>query len=107
MTSTIDPDLVYQAIAHRTRREIIDCLRDGGLPATRIAAKFSISQPAVSQQLRVLLEADLVRIQAAGRQRIYRLNPERLRAVERWVSRAVRGPSGHVLVIREANRKGE
>ena len=107
MTSAGSPDLVYHAIAHRTRREIIDLLRHGGLPATEIAAKFSISQPAVSQQLRVLLEADLVRAEAAGRQRIYRLSPERLRAVERWVSRTVAAPSGHLLVFREAKRRGE
>jgi DNA-binding transcriptional ArsR family regulator len=107
MTSAGNPDLVYHAIAHRTRREIIDLLRHSGLPATEIAAKFSISQPAVSQQLRVLLEADLVRAEAAGRQRIYRLNLERLRSVERWVSRAVAAPSGHVLVFREANKRGE
>ena len=107
MTTAGGPDVVYHAIAHRTRREIIDLLRHAGLPATGIAAKFSISQPAISQQLRVLLEADLVRAETAGRQRIYRLNPERLRAVERWVSRTVRAPSGHVLVFREGNKREE
>ena len=107
MTSAGDLDVVCHAIAHRTRREIIDLLHQRGLPATEIAAQFSISQPAVSQQLRVLLEADLVRAEAAGRRRIYRLNRERLRAVERWVSRAVTAPSGHVLIFREANKRGE
>jgi DNA-binding transcriptional ArsR family regulator len=107
MTSVGGTDVIYHAIAHRTRREIIDFLRHGGLPATEIAAKFSISQPAVSQQLRVLLEAELVRAEVAGRRRIYQLNPERLRVVERWVARAVEAPSGHLLVFREAKRKGE
>jgi len=107
MTSAGDTDLVYHAIAHHTRRAIIDLLLHGGLPATEIAAKFSISQPAVSQQLRVLLEADLVRAEPTGRQRIYRLNPERLWAVARWVSRAVAAPSGHALVFRETTKRGE
>ena len=107
MADTGHSDLVYHAIAHRTRWEIIDLLRHGGLPATEIAAKFSISQPAVSQQLRVLLEADLVRAEPTGRQRIYRLNPERLWAVARWVSRAVAAPSGHALVFRETTKRGE
>ena len=79
----------------------------GGLRTTGIAAKFSISQPAISQQLPLLLQADLVRAKTAGRQRIYRLNPERLRAVKRRVSRAVAAPSGHVLVFREGNKREE
>jgi len=83
----------------------MDILRHRRLPGNEIAARFSISQPAVSWQLQVLLEANLV--QAAGRQRIYWLNPERLRAVERRVSRAVAAPSGQVLVFRQANMRGE
>jgi DNA-binding transcriptional ArsR family regulator len=97
-------DVVYQAIAHHTRRQILDLLRAGPQPATEIAGRFSISQPAVSQQLKVLLDASLVKAEWAGRQRIYRIHTARLRPVERWVSRAVAGPSGHVLVFRQAKK---
>ena len=100
-------DVIYQAIAHHTRRKILDLLRHGPQPATEIARRFSISQPAVSQQLKVLLEASLVTAESSGRQRIYGVNATRLRPVERWVSRAVAGPSGHVLVFRGADTKGD
>lgn len=44
-----------------------------------------MSQPAVSQQLQVLLKASLVRAEAQGRQRIYHLEAGRLQEVYAWV----------------------
>jgi DNA-binding transcriptional ArsR family regulator len=89
-----------QAIAHHTRREILTLLKAGPKPVTDIVSRFQISQPAISQQLRVLLEASLVTAETVGRQRIYHLNAGRLRVVKEWVSRAVQYPSGHVWVFR-------
>ena len=79
-----DADLVYQAIANHTRRAILELLESGPKPATEIASRFTMSQPAVSQQLQVLLKASLVRAEAQGRQRIC---PEagRLQEVHAWV----------------------
>jgi DNA-binding transcriptional ArsR family regulator len=93
-------DLIYQAIAHHTRREILNLLKDGPKAVSEIAACFSISQPAISQQLRILTKASLVSADNKGRQRIYRATPNALREVRAWISRAVTEPSGHLIVFR-------
>jgi len=76
---------VFSAIADRTRRDILHRLGQGELPVTALADIFPTSLSAVSQHMRVLREAGLVRVRKAGRERFYRVNPEPLRAVAEWV----------------------
>ena len=52
-----------------------------------IVNDLSLSQPQVSKHLRVLSEVGLVSCRAEGRQRLYRLEPERLRPVHDWVAK--------------------
>lgn len=61
-------------------------LRDSEKPAGVLARRFRISQPSVSQHLRVLREAGLVRTRRLGRQRLYDLRPRQLRLVVDWIS---------------------
>lgn len=77
---------VYAAIADPTRRRILDRLERGDLTVSEIAAPFRVSQPAVSQHLRVLRDAGLVTPRKDGRFRRYRLNPGGLRHVYDWVA---------------------
>jgi DNA-binding transcriptional ArsR family regulator len=77
---------VFNAIAHPGRREILEQLRAHEQPVQALADTFAISRPAVSQHLKVLLEAGLVRERRVGRQRLYRLEPTRLAEVHNWVS---------------------
>ncbi len=77
---------VFRAIADPNRRRILDLLAAGEAPAQELAARFDMSFAAVSQHLKVLLDAGLVARRAAGRSRIYRLTPERLRTVEEWAA---------------------
>lgn len=77
---------VYSAIADPTRRRILDLLAEDGRSVTELAAPFVMSRPAVSQHLKVLREAGLVREQKSGRQRIYQLEPAGLAEVDRWLS---------------------
>jgi DNA-binding transcriptional ArsR family regulator len=77
---------VFQAIADPTRRGVLDALREGERGAGELGGLFEMSQPAMSQHLKVLLEAGLVEQRREGRARIYRLAPDRLRAVRDWVS---------------------
>jgi DNA-binding transcriptional ArsR family regulator len=63
---------------------------------TEIASRFTVSQPAISQQLGVLLKASLVTADTVGRQHIYRINPAGLRPVHNWVLRTIADPAGHV-----------
>lgn len=78
---------VFGAISHPARRRMLDLLVDGDQAVNAIAANFDMSRPAVSQHLRVLLDAGLVAEQRHGRERRYRLVPERLGPVRDWLSR--------------------
>ena len=77
---------VFLAIADPTRRRMLQMLRGDERPATELARAFRISQPSVSQHLRVLRDAGLVRARRSGRQRIYQLRPRKLKVVVDWVA---------------------
>jgi DNA-binding transcriptional ArsR family regulator len=77
---------VFHAIADETRRALLDRLSSGEEAATALSEAFHISQPAVSQHLKVLRDAGLVAERRVGRYRLYRLQPEALREVADWVS---------------------
>lgn len=77
---------VFLAIADPTRRRMLEMLKSNERPATELARPFRISQPSVSQHLRVLREAGLVRTRRLGRQRIYQLRPRKLKLVVDWVA---------------------
>ena len=76
---------VFSAIAHPVRRELLERLTGGELPANRLAEPFKVSRPAISQHLDVLVDAGLVTERREGRARLYRLNPVPLREVREWV----------------------
>jgi|RhiMetdeSRZDD1v2_1073273.scaffolds.fasta_scaffold11869_8 DNA-binding transcriptional ArsR family regulator len=63
------------ALGDPTRRKLFEYLRLGPCPVTELISIVPISQPAVSQHLKVLREAQLVRVEKQGQQRIYHLNP--------------------------------
>jgi len=76
---------VFHAVADVTRRAILDQLRQGAQPVHEIARAFPVSRPAISKHLRVLHEANLVTERKLGRLRMYHLNPEPLRDLDRWL----------------------
>ena len=77
---------VFAAIAQPTRRSILEMLAEGGeLTVSDIASRFRISPPAISQHLKILREARLVRMHKNRQQRIYEINPEAVRQVDEWV----------------------
>ena len=78
-------EATFQALADPTRRAVLDLLRRGAQPAGRIAGAFPVSRPAISKHLRLLHRAHLVREHREGRNRVYQLNPEPLRAVDSWI----------------------
>ncbi|MBX9627858.1 MAG: metalloregulator ArsR/SmtB family transcription factor [Gemmataceae bacterium] len=86
VTSDPKPD-VFGAISHAGRRRILDLLAEADRSVKAIAGHFAMSRPAVSQHLRVLLDAGLVAERRHGRERRYRLVPERLGEVRDWVAR--------------------
>jgi len=76
---------VFRAIADPTRRQILDRLAAQEESVMALAKDFDMSLPAVSQHLKVLLEAKLVVGHRDGRQIFYRLNPTPLKDVSRWI----------------------
>ena len=77
---------VFHAIADPTRRTMLELLGTGEKSAGELGEPSRLTQPAVSQHLRVLREAGLVRQRKQGRQRIYSLEAAPLAGVADWVS---------------------
>lgn len=63
-------------LADPTRRSIFELLADGPAAVGELAAGLPVSRPAVSQHLKVLKDAGLVRDEAIGNRRIYQLDPD-------------------------------
>lgn len=76
----------FSALADPTRRAVLDLLRQGSLPAGRIARAFPVSRPAVSKHLGLLRRARLVQERREGRLRFYELTPGPLQVVDNWLS---------------------
>ena len=72
------------------RRRLLELLGDGEVPAGKLAAQigaeFGISQPAVSQHLRVLREAGFTTVRVAGSRRLYAVDTAPLREAEDWLA---------------------
>lgn len=100
-----EPD-VFVAISHRARRQMLDLLNEDERSVSDIAAHFEMSRPAVSQHLRVLLDAGLVTEQRHGRERRYCLVPERLGPVRDWVAHYERFWDDRLQRLQEHLSKG-
>jgi DNA-binding transcriptional ArsR family regulator len=75
----------FGAIAHPVRRTLVTALAGGDKPVRELAAYVTVSRPAVSQHLAVLRGVGLVSEERHGRERRYRLHPERLDEVRTWM----------------------
>lgn len=80
-------DRLFAALADPTRRRILDLIRVRPRAVGEIADALPVSQPAVSQHLRVLLDAGLVGVRQEGRRRIYHLQAGGLAALRAWTDR--------------------
>jgi len=74
------------ALADPTRRRIVETLAEGALSSGDIARRFSISAPAISQHLKTLRRARLVRVRAEAQRRIYELDFEGVDEMSAWIS---------------------
>jgi DNA-binding transcriptional ArsR family regulator len=73
------------ALGDPTRRAVLELLRDGERSVREITDDTEVSQPAVSQHLRVLRDAGLVTVRPVGTRRLYRVQPDGLSALRAWV----------------------
>lgn len=80
----------FDVLGDPVRRRILELLVEGeqasGAVASVIQAEFGISQPAVSQHLRVLRESGFARVRAEGARRLYALDPAPLEEIEDWAA---------------------
>ena len=75
----------FNAVAEPRRRQILDALASGELSVGELVERLELPLPLVSKHLKVLREVDLVAVRDAGRQRLYRLNGQPLKAIHDWV----------------------
>ncbi len=77
----------FAALAEPNRRRIIEMIaQNGEMASTDISKHFDISAPAVSQHLKVLRAADLLRVEKRAQQRIYTINPQGVDEMWEWLN---------------------
>ena len=87
MFTNMQMDSVFHALAHETRREILDHLRDApGLAVGELASRFDVTRIAVMNHITVLTHAELITSQKEGRTRRLYLNAMPIQMIyERWI----------------------
>jgi DNA-binding transcriptional ArsR family regulator len=90
-------DLVFRAVAHPARRAMLSILAISDRSVKELTGEFAMSQPAVSQHLKELREAQLVSSDRVGLEQRYRLTPKPLRYIIEWSAqyRTLVDPAGH------------
>jgi DNA-binding transcriptional ArsR family regulator len=78
---------LFAALGEPTRLEILDELTGGERTVGALVDRAGVSQPAVSQHLKVLREAGLVRMRPDAQRRVYSLEPTGFRVIELWLER--------------------
>jgi DNA-binding transcriptional ArsR family regulator len=76
----------FSALADPTRQRIVEMLAGGALCAGDIAGRFDLSPPAISQHLKTLRTAGLVKVRAEAQKRIYELDPKGVAELSDWVA---------------------
>lgn len=77
----------FAALADPTRRKIVELLAKGERSAGDVGRHFTLTQPAVSQHLRALRDAGLVRVRQDAQRRLYSLDARGLAEIDKWLSR--------------------
>ena len=81
-------DKVFNALAHETRRQILDfVMQHAGALSGEIADQFGISRIAVSKHIKILEQANLLIIEKSGRERLHYFNPMPIQTIyDRWTN---------------------
>jgi len=81
----------FEVLGDPVRRRILELIADGerssGAVCAAIQQEFGITQPAVSQHLRVLREAGFATVRPDGTRRMYAVSPAALQDVDAWLDR--------------------
>ena len=114
------PADALDALGDPTRRAVFECLAHRSSAVVDLAAALPVSRPAVSQHLKVLKEAGLVRDGQVGTRRVYSLDPDGLAGLRDYVDRfwntalasfkarveaGASATEAHTAITRDSNRK--
>jgi DNA-binding transcriptional ArsR family regulator len=93
----------FDVLGDPVRRRILELLAEGELTSGRICAvvrqEFGITQPAVSQHLKVLRDSGLATVRPEGTRRLYAVNSEPLRELDAWLDRFRRFWAPHLEAL--------
>lgn len=79
--------LSLSALADPTRRRIVELLAEEEYTAGEIVDEFDMSAPAISQHLKILRDANLVKVRVEGQRRVHSLNPAGFAELDAWLHR--------------------
>src|SRR3954466_11486604 len=96
--TTLDP---FNAVAEPKRRELLEALAEKEMPVNDIVGRRGWPQPMVSKHLGVLKEVGLVTARRDGRQRLYKVNGEKLKTIHDWAKMFERFWAHQLLRIKE------
>jgi DNA-binding transcriptional ArsR family regulator len=106
-------DAAFSALADPTRRALLARLALGEATVMELAKPFEMTQPAISQHLKVLEEAGLIVRRVEGTKRPRRLAEAGIDAMEQWLAMLRKALEknydrlDHVLAIMESDKKGK
>src|ERR1700758_609574 len=113
MQITANLNAAFAALADPTRRAILARLASGEATVNELAQPFQMTQPAISQHLKVLEEAGLVVTRVEGTKRPRRLANAGIAAMDQWLAMLRKGLQRNydrldqVLAAMEPKKKGE
>jgi DNA-binding transcriptional ArsR family regulator len=101
----------FMALADPTRLQIFELIAKGEKSVGDIVAHFSFKAPTISQHLRTLKDAKLVRVRAEGQRRYYAIDDAGLKEIQVWLAHVSKEWNGHldalesVLAQEQHNKK--
>jgi DNA-binding transcriptional ArsR family regulator len=113
MQGTLNLDATFAALADPTRRAILARLARGEATVMELAEPFEMTQPAISQHLKVLEDAGLILRRVEGARRPRRLAKAGIKAMDEWLATLRKGLERNydrldeVLASMEQNKRGE
>lgn len=101
----------FEVLGDPVRRRILELLADDEMTSGAVCAvireEFGISQPAVSQHLRVLRDGGFASVRPEGTRRLYAVNPAPLRDVDAWLDRFRRFWTPHLAALATEVARGK
>ena len=86
MSRPFSAESVFRALAHKTRRRILESLRKGPRFASEVLEDPDLRMPTLSDHLRVLRQCEMVKCQRRGTRLEYQINPAAMRQATTWLA---------------------